>query len=597
MTQGSNTEKGQSVRLAGRLWTVFIRPYWPRILLAFGFGLLVSAANAGFTWITGWVFAAFDSDTTWSPAPTARQVMIWGPVAILLTGFSLAGFRYLFSITIQGTAINILRDLQNAMYSSFLRYDYAQTREDGTGQLVSRFTNDVTILRESLTRGNTVLLDAMNLIALIAAMIWYDWVLFLVIFLIYPTIGYPVMLLGKILRRTAQKVQEQIGEITSRLTESLKGARLVKTYRLEAREEARAHDLFEERRALLDKLVRVRSANDPVITAIGAIAVAVVIGVAALRVSLGLLDGPTLISFIVALTLLSQPARSLGTLNAVIQEGLAATERIFWVLDRAPVINEAAAAPALQLKQPEAGAHILFENVRFSYADGTEALAGVDLHVKPGQTVALVGESGAGKSTILTLLPRLYEPSAGRILIDGQDISELQLSSLRDALAYVDQEAVLFDETIATNIGFGDLSADRTRIEEAARLAAADEFIRALQGGYDAPAGEGGGNLSGGQRQRISLARAFLKNAPVLLLDEATSALDSESEAKVQEALARLRQGRTTLVIAHRLSTVREADLICVMDKGRIVEQGRHEELVARGGLYARLAALQFAEE
>lgn len=520
--------------------------------------------------------------------------MLWGPVLILLAGFGLAVFKFLFSITIQGTAISILRDLQTRMYQKFLSYDFAQAREDGTGQLVSRFTNDVGILRESLTRGNNVVLDVMNLIFLFGAMIYYDWVLFLIIILIYPTIGYPVTILGKYLRRYAKKVQDQIGDITSRLTESLTGTRLVKTYNLEAYEQAKVEQMFEERRDLLYKLTRARAANDPIITAIGAVAVAAVVGVAAWRVAHGYLDGATLISFIVALTLLSQPARSLGTLNAVLQEGLAAAERIYWVIDRDPQICDAETASPLQVKLPTKGASIKFEHVRFSYPDGTQALDDFSLVINPGQTVALVGESGAGKSTLFSLLPRLYDVTAGQIFIDEQNIQDVKINSLREQIAYVSQDAVLFNDTIERNIAFGRPDAEPASIIQAARQAAIDEFIQSLPEGYASPAGDAGGNLSGGQRQRVALARAFLKDAPILLLDEATSALDAESEEKIQTALEKLSTGRTTLIIAHRLSTVRNADLICVLDNGRIIEQGQHEELLRKGGVYARLAKLQF---
>ncbi len=568
--------------------------YWPRLALAFLFMILLALAEAGYAVATEWVFSAFGQESS-RFAATARDIMIAGPLVLLGLGLTNAIAMFFQALLSQGVAISVLRDLQKAMFDKFLHYDYAQAREDGTGQLVSRFTNDTTVLRESLTRAPNALRDGVRLITLLALMIYFDWVLFLVILLIYPTIGLPITMIGRRLRRLAQQVQNQIGGMTGLLNESMAGARMVKTYQLEEYEKARADAAFEERHDLLAKFIRYRAANEPLITAIGAFAIAVVIGVAAWRISTGNLDAAQLVGFIVTLAMLSQPARGLGTLNAVLQEGAAALERIYWVIDRVPDIKDKEGAKELSPASPQ-GATISFDNVQFSYDGDAAALDGFSLAVKPGQMVALVGESGAGKSTLFNLLPRLYDIQSGSIKINGDDIRDVSLGSLRDAMALVSQDAILFDDSVASNIGFGDSHATRAQIEQAAKDAAADGFIRDLPQGYDSPVGEGGGSLSGGQKQRISLARAFLKDAPILLLDEATSALDAQSEAKVQEALQRLTKGRTTLVIAHRLATVRMADVICVMDKGRIVEQGSHEALMAKDGLYARLAALQFRE-
>ena len=324
---------------------------------------------------------------------------------------------------------------------------------------------------------------------------------------------------------------------------------------------------------------------------LGGVAVAAVLFYVGSRIEAGTNTLGDIAGFIAALLIAAQPMRALGNLNAQVQQGLAGAVRVFDVLDAPPQIADRPGAPALQVSQ---GA-ISFDGVTFAYAGAEDAaLKNFSLEVPAGARVALVGRSGAGKSTVFNLLPRLYDVTSGAVRIDGRDVREVRLDSLRDAIAVVSQEAVLFNDSVRTNIGFGRKGATPEQIEAAATAAAAHEFIMALEGGYDANVGERGDRLSGGQRQRLSIARAFLKDAPILLLDEATSALDAESEAAIRTALDRLTAGRTTLIIAHRLSTVVDADLIVVMDQGRVVETGRHEDLAAAGGIYAQLYRLQF---
>ncbi|MEM9284789.1 MAG: ABC transporter ATP-binding protein, partial [Pseudomonadota bacterium] len=392
--------------------------------------------------------------------------------------------------------------------------------------------------------------------------------------------------------RLARRVQSQIGDITGLLTESLSGQEMVKSYRLEATETERLGDAFEERRRLVMRLIRLRAANEPIITVIGALSIAFIIAVAAFRIDKGLLTGPELVAFLVAMALLSQPARGLGTLNAVLQEGLAALERVFGVIDDLPAITSPDAPVPLNVEKGRAPT-ITFKDVAFAYESETPILKGFGLDVPAGATAALVGPSGAGKSTVFGLLPRFYDLAQGMIRIDGTSIGDVALADLRGAISVVSQTPILFNLTVADNIRMGRLGASDEEVRAAAEAAAADRFIARLPSGYDTQVGEGGNALSGGERQRIALARAFLKDAPILLLDEATSALDAESERLIESAMLRLRKGRTTLIIAHRLSTIRDADIIAVMDAGVVVEQGTHAELVGRGGLYARLIALQ----
>ena len=583
-------------KLAGRMWQQFLRPYLGRLGLAFLFMIALAAAELGFVMLTEWIFSGLDPSADRRFAATAEEVMVWGPVFVILLGIAQAVAFYLQAITAQNVAVSILRDLQRAMFGRITELDIAQGTDDGSGQLVSRFTNDMQVLRESLTRGPNGVRDLVRLAGLIIALALLDWVLFLSVLVIYPLIGLPITWLGKRIRQLGRTVQQQIGDMTGLLSETLRGQRMVKTYQLEDYEKERLGHAFDERYRLLNKLVRIRAANEPVITVIGAVAIAAIIGIAAFRISAGLMTGADLVAFLVAMAMLSQPARGLGTLNAVVQEGMSALERVLDVLDRKPAIVDAPGAGPLKVTRGTPPA-ITFRDVSFSYPGGPPVIENFSLDVPPGATVALVGPSGAGKSSVFNLIPRLYDAKSGTIEIDGQDISKVTLGSLREQIGLVSQDAVLFDVTIEENIRFGHLTAGDAAIQAAATSAAAHEFITQLPGGYQTQVGEGGSNLSGGQRQRIALARAFLKNAPILLLDEATAALDAESERLIGEALVRLSRGRTTLVIAHRLSTVRHADIICVMDNGRIVEQGTHDDLVAQGGLYARLAALQLREE
>lgn len=576
--------------LVKRLWGGYLSPYWPKLVLALLAMVVYAASAAAIPAGVEWINASFSGEKpTFSLGD--RNVAVWGPVLIILLGAANALSQYVQARLSASASLSALRDMQVEMIEALVRVDDRQLRQFGSGQTISRLTNDTTILRETLSRTLTAIRDLLTLLSLCAVMVWYDWALFLTVIAVYGVVGWPVARIGKYLRKNSREAQQQTGELAHIAQELVAGGRVIRAFQMEERETERGRAAANDRLQILQKMARLRALNEPFIFFVGSAALAIVVCIVAIRIDAGALSASQFISFIIALLMLSQPARGLATLNAVAQEGFGAFERILDVIDARPSITDRAGAAALNAR---AGA-ISFQNVQFTYDGDAPALNDFSLDLKPGMTTALIGESGAGKSTVFNLLLRFYEPLSGSIFIDGAEIRTVTLESLRRAIAIVSQEAVLFDDTVAANIGFGRAHATRDEIINAAIAASADEFIRALPNGYDTRVGEAGLNLSGGQRQRIAIARAFLKDAPILLLDEATSALDAASEVAVQAAFARLSKGRTTLVIAHRLATIRSADLIVSMSNGKVIETGDHDELMRRDGYYARVAQLQFS--
>jgi ATP-binding cassette, subfamily B, bacterial MsbA len=518
-----------------------------------------------------------------------RSVIAWAPLAILAATIARAGAIWGQAVVSQGLGHKMLRDLQGAMFSKLIRADFARSARENTGQMISRLTNDINVIAEGLIRATQVVMrDALTVIGALAAMLWYDWLVAAMVIALFAFAGPPLSAIAKRARRQTEGAQQMMGRLTALLAESFSSPRFVKTYGLEASEETRARAAFEERRRLNMKIVYNRTRVEPMMEVIGGVALAAVLAVAGARIVAGVMTLGDLVGMIAAVGVASPAARSLGTFNTLFNEGVAALGRVYGLLDETEAVVDRPNARALEGVRGE----LAFHDVAFGYGE-TQAVAEVSFSIAPGETVALVGASGAGKTTVLNLIPRLYDVTAGKITIDGADIRDLTLVSLRRAIALVSQDVTLFDDSIRANIAFGRPEATFAEIEAAAKAAAAHDFILAQPLGYDTPVGERGAKLSGGERQRIALARAFLRDAPILLLDEATSALDAQSEAKVQDALAALARGRTTLVIAHRLSTVRAATRILVMEGGRIVESGDHDTLMAKGGAYAALARLQ----
>ena len=510
------------------------------------------------------------------------------PIFVVIVTATKAVVQYLRNVLVQKMVLRIINELQMRMFRHLTFADLSRLEREAPAQLSSRFTTDASAVREALTRAVNSLSDGITVLGLIGSMVYMNWVLSVVAALMYPLAAVPIQRMGKRIRRASGSMQERMGDTSAMLHESFAQARTVRAYRLEGVEMHRAESAFDGLYRALMRMARGRARVDPLLELLGGTAVAVVIGFAGWRSAGG--DGTVgdFTGFIAALLMASQPLRALGSLNAAVQEGLAGLLRVFAVVDEPPAIVDHPGAPAL----PPGAGRVRFEDVRFTYPDGRHGLSGFSFEAEPGSTVALVGPSGAGKSTALALIPRLHDVAAGRVTVDGVDIRDVSAASLRDAIAYVGQDTLLFDTTVAANIALGRPGATQAEIEAAAEAAAAG-FVHTLPEGFATPVGPGGQRLSGGQRQRVALARALLRNPRILLLDEATSALDAESEAAVQHALVRLRAGRTTIVVAHRLSTVRDADLVVTMADGRVAESGSHRALLAQDGLYARLVRTQ----
>lgn len=487
----------------------------------------------------------------------------------------------------------VIRDLRNDLFEQLTRFSLTWYHGRRAGEIISRMVHDVSLVRMAVNAFFTVLLrDSFLTLVYLGIVVWVSWKLALFACLVMPPVMFFVSQVGRRLRRLASRSQERMEDITSVIHETVSGIRIVKAFGMEPAEVARFRGRTQAYFRSLVRLQRIGAGTGPLSELITVGGALFVFWFGGKQVLAGQgMHAEWFIIFLVAMLSMMRPIKNLTTVHTTLQEGIAAGRRIFRVLDLAPTIADGPGARAISGLERD----IVFERVSFAYEGGPRVLHEVALHVRRGQVVALVGPSGAGKSTLVDLLPRFYDPVEGRILIDGRDLREIRLASLRACMGIVTQETILFHDTVASNIGYGSPGAEREAIAAAARAANAHDFIVALPAGYETVVGDRGVKLSGGQRQRLAIARALLRNPAVLIFDEATSALDSESEAQVQEAIERLLANRTTFVVAHRLSTIQHADVIVVLDRGRVVQRGTHAELLAAEGMYRRLYEMQFA--
>ncbi len=502
-------------------------------------------------------------------------------------------FAYLSEFALNSIGLAMVRDLRRDAYASLLGQSTRFSSERSSGDLMTRLLADAEQIQTAFgSRMADFVQGILTMLLVLVYVFSLNFQLALSVLVVAPLVVVPIVANFRKLRRTWLSARERIGEMGSILGETLRGHALIKTYAMEEFEAERFGEANRRYFGQIRQSIRLQALNSPLMEILAGIGLSIIFIYAAGQIRAGVMTVGGLLSFLAAILMMYKPLKDVTRTNIVLQMALASAERIFEVVDAE---NEILEKPAARDLPPFAGA-IAYEGVSFAY--GREpVLSGVDLTIRRGETVALVGPSGAGKTTLVSLLGRLYDPTAGRITLDGVDLRDARLASLRRQIGLVTQETILFDTTVRENIAYGEAAPPAERVRAAANAACADEFIERLPKGYDTPVGEGASRLSGGQRQRLAIARAIYKDAPILILDEATSQLDTESEALIARALANLMRGRTTLVIAHRLSTVRRADRILVLDGGRIVEQGAHAELLTRRGLYRRLHDMQYFAE
>ena len=567
-----------------RIWREHLKPRFGLLALAASAMLLTAATTGAIPFLiqrtADDVFVAKN-----------EQMVYWVTAAIVVVTIVKAIAEYIADVTVAYLGHRFIADLRIQMFAKLARADLNWIQTVHSGRLLSGFLNDAMLIRQTASRSLVTLGENyLKVIILIGAMFYMDARFSVLILIFMPLAWFMLSRQRRKMRKSTTKSLQETGDLSSLITQTLRGMRIVRAYRQEDREEARAASAINRALEFTMRGTRARAMSSPSIELLTGFGFALAIYFAGTKGVRGDLTLGHFMGFMTAALLIYAPLKGAATLQTQLQEGIAAASRVLGIVDRQVRLLEAPDAKPLALDRGE----IEFRNVSFAYEPENAVLKGVGLIVPPGRTVALVGPSGSGKSTLVNLTLRFFDPDRGKVLIDGQDIKDVTVNSLRDAIALVTQDPVLFDDTIRSNIAYGAKPVDEGQVIAAAKAAAAHDFIMGLPKGYDTRVGEAGGLLSGGERQRIAIARAIYKDAPILLLDEPTSSLDSESEAKVQAALEVLMRGRTVLMIAHRLSTVKKADLICVLDQGRIIETGRHDELVAKGGLYTRLHRTQF---
>jgi subfamily B ATP-binding cassette protein MsbA len=519
--------------------------------------------------------------------------LMWVPLAVIGIFLVKGICNYCQVIMMSYIGLRIVADLRNKLYDQIQKQSLAFFTQHPTGILMSRITNDVMAIQSASSEAVTsIIKDTFSIVFLTALIFYTNWKLALIGMIVFPITIYPVSKFGKKMRKVTTSTQIMMGTLSSLLQETISGNRIVKAFCMEKYESNRFAAENERLFKLNMKTVTINAISSPMMEFLGSIAIAAVIYYAGNEVVKGNQTPGTFFTFLAALLLLYEPVKRLTNVNNTIQQGIAGADRVFSIIDLVPDIKDKSDA----IKLPPVSRGIDIENVTFCY-EQTPVLKNINLSIKAGEVVAFVGMSGGGKTSLVNLIPRFYDVTGGRILIDGCDIRDVTMQSLRGQMAIVTQQTILFNDTVRNNIAYGDIDRTEDEIVSAAKAANAHDFIMKLPNGYDGNIGELGTKLSGGEKQRLSIARALLKNAPILILDEATSSLDTEAEIEVQDALDNLMKGRTTLVIAHRLSTIRNADRIIALVNGEIVEEGNHEVLMEKKGEYFRLYNLQFKDE
>ncbi|MBQ0817279.1 MAG: ABC transporter ATP-binding protein [Methyloceanibacter sp.] len=567
-----------------RIWREHLRPRIGLLTIA-SIAMLLTAVTTG--------AIPFLIQRTADDVFVARQeeMVYWITAAIVIVTILKAISEYVAGVSVAYLGHRFVADLRIQMFARLAQADLGWIQTVHSGRLLSGFLNDATLIRGTASRSIVTLGEnSLKVVILVGAMFYMDPRFSVLILIFMP---FAVIMLSRQrrkMRKSTSKSLQETGDLSALVTQTLRGMRVVRAYQQEGREEQRAASAINRALEYTMRGMRARAASSPAMEILVGLGFALAIYFAGTQGVRGDLTLGHFMGFMTAALLIYSPLKSVATLQTQLQEGVAAASRVLGIIDREVGLVEIPDAKPLVLDKGE----IEFRDVTFAYDPKNVVLKGVSLTVPPGKTVALVGPSGSGKSTLVNLALRFFDPDKGDVRIDGQNIKDITVDSLREALALVTQDPVLFDESIRANIAYGSKPMVEEEVIAAAKAAAAHDFITGLPDGYDTRVGEAGGLLSGGERQRIAIARAIYKDAPILLLDEPTSSLDSEAEAKVQRALEDLMKGRSVLMIAHRLSTVKKADLICVLDQGRIVEIGRHDELVAKGGLYTRLHRTQF---
>ena len=581
-----NSDSMSPIQSFKRIWKNYGREHRFSFIIANLFMILIAGTTALYPIVIDYAFLSLE-EANWSK-------IIFIPVFIILLTFIKGAALYKQTVIINTLVQTIIFKIQSSLFNSLLKLDLDVINAIRVGNLQARIMNDVNLMKEALIRSfNNLVRDLFTLIGLIISMFWLNWTLALAVIIVYPLAVFPIVKIGKRSRSLSNLMQEHVGKSSAFITESFSGIRLIKSYQLEDVQNKKANTYFEELKTIIIRVISTRAGLEPVMEIIGGIAISLVILLAGWQIVSGTSTVGEFSGFISALLIAVGPARALGTLNSVLQEGTAAANRVFGGIDsRSKVIDSENAEEIKMFK-----GNILFKNVIYNYSDkNIAALDNINLEIDAGETIAVVGPSGSGKSTLINLLLRFFDPNSGDVFIDGKNLKKIKISSLRKNIAIVSQDTLLFHGTVSENIAFGNQNAKQLDIESSAREAEADKFIKLLPDGYETMIGENGANLSGGERQRIAIARAILRNPAILILDEPTSSLDSEAEDKIKQTLSGISKNRTTIIIAHRLSTVTNSNRIIVLDKGKISAIGNHDELLEKSSLYKKLALLQNIE-